>query len=230
MRQTQISLLFLFFFHLISLSVYSEDKAMIVINIQDCREVDNGTYLSEIKILRNGEEYQIVQPETQNEYIIKDLELGIYTLLYTSFFGKEESKEVKISTYKKYDIVLCLDFMDYSKETYKSLIDQLKNNESYTINLLSRGCFHSVEEVVTINRKKDIYTIQWDLTFKSLNKKDIEAIRHFEIELNYQEDKGCTTEDIYTLNYKGNTKKIIDASCSWEGLSYLHKQIFGTKK
>ncbi|MGL5891751.1 MAG: hypothetical protein ACRC3B_17800 [Bacteroidia bacterium] len=218
------------FFVLISFCSRAAEKAELIINISDCRGAGNYSYLSKLKILRNENEYKTIEPQHEKKQVLNDLEFGTYKLVYNSLYGKEVSLTVEITENKTYSIDLCTSYIDYSKETYIPIIDQLQVNERYTIVMSSQGCFHSTDDTLTIKRNKEDYTITWGAKTKKLSSADIELIRHFEIELNYMSDIGCTTTDRYTIKYKGRTvKQIDDGSCRWSGFYYLTNQLFDTK-
>ena len=198
-----------------------------IISIHDCRN-NQLEYLSELKILKDGKIFKVLNPKYENEQIIRNLELGTYSLVYNSLFEKETTKIVTVTEYKSYKIELCTNFIDYEKETYNPIINLLNENESYTVQMSSQGCFHSEKDSFTITRKsKDDYYIQWGDKSKKLNEIDIKLIKHFEIELNYMNSYGCTTTETYIVIYKGKSNVIVDGSCDWEGSSYLKKGIFG---
>lgn len=166
---------------------------------------------------------------TKKKLDLKDLELGTYILVYESLFKKEEHLRIEITESKRYEAKLCTDFIDYSKETYKPIIERLQENEFYTILLSSQGCFHTTQETVTIKRYRDVYEITWGTKTKELSVTDIETLKCFELELNYMVDGGCTTTDTYIIQYAGTTIQIHDGSCNWNGGYYLKKQLFDGK-
>jgi hypothetical protein len=227
LKQNRINLLMILFFVFISLGAHSADKAELVVNISNCRNSEEFAHLFELTVLKDGKKYEIVKPGFEREQTFKDLELGTYTLVYKSLFGKQEHLQVEITEYKKYITSLCIDFLDYTKEKYKPIIDRLQESDFYTLSMSSQGCFHFKNDSVTIKRNKDIYTINWGEKSKKLSAADIETIRHFETELNYMKDGGCTTTDTYIIRYNGATKKISDGGCNWNGDYFLKKELFG---
>lgn len=64
-------------------------------------------------------------------------------------------------------------------------------------------------------------------TSKVLSEKEVEMIRNFEIEMHYFNDGGCTTEDIYSVNFNNKTTKFYDHSCDWNGWRLITKKLFG---
>jgi hypothetical protein len=211
----------------LSFQAKAEEKANLVINIADCRG-GSYNYLSEITILRNGQAFKKIEPQHEKKQVLNDLELGTYTLVYTSLFNKEVNLIVEITSNNEYSIDICTNYIDYSKETYVPVIDRLQENESYSILLSSQGCFHFTHDTIIIKREKQIYTLSWGDKSKQLTVADMDVIRHFEIELNHMTDNGCTTTDTYVVKYEGvQIQKIHDGSCMWNGDYYLKKQLFG---
>ena len=198
-----------------------------IISIQDCRN-SQLEYLSELKVLKDGKMFKTLNPKFENQQTLKNLEVGTYSLVYKSLFKIETTQIVKITEYKSYKIQLCTNFIDYEKEIYKPIINQLTENNSYKVEMSSQGCFHSEKDSFTITRNtKDDYYIKWGEKSKKLNEQDIESIGHFEIELNHMNSFGCTTVDTYTVVYNGNSILISDGSCDWNGFMYLRIEIFG---
>lgn len=216
-----------FFIVFVSFTAQATVKAELTINISDCRNAKEFAYLSELRILKNGKVFKILKPQHENKQVLKGLDFGTYVLVYKSLFNKEENLKVKITESKKYSARLCLNYIDYSKETSKPIIDQLQETDFYTIVISSQGCFHSTKDTLMIKRSKDAYTINWGAKYKTLSPTEIVKIRNFEIELNYMTEAGCTTTDSYIISYNGKSKLINDGSCNWHGDYYLKKQLFG---
>jgi len=200
-------------------------QSTLQINIKDCRDEYDYGYLSEFKVYRNDILIKTIEPKHENYQTLKELEYGDYRIEYKTMFQKTENVKIKLTEKKKYNVALCLNFINYQLESYKSFIDQLENGEKYSIEVSSQGCFHSSDEIIIIKRKEDKYYAFFKKTKKLLKKEDIETIRSFEIELNYMESFGCTSTDSYTLKYKGEMIEISDGSCSWSGYYYLKKKL-----
>lgn len=223
---TSIKIFIVLFF---VISITENQAAELTINIYDCREPSKFEFLSSLKILKNGKKFKTIKPEQGKQTVLKGLDIGSYTLEYKSIFDKIVNLKVEIVENKKYTTNLCVNFLDYNKEKYIPIIDKLQENEFYNVITRSRGCFHSSKDTLTIKRNKNIYTLTYGTKSKKLSSKDIDEIRHFELELNYMIDKGfCTTTDTYVVNYNGITKQVDDGSCDWHGFDYLTKQLFGT--
>ena len=205
----------------------ASDKATLSLKIIDCRDEEKFSYLAELKVLKDGKHFKTLKPEHEKQIILKNLEFGEYILLYKSMFGKEVNQKIVITENKTYSLNLCINFIDYSKESYKAIIDQLKEKEEYTIIVISQGCFHHTLDSIIIKRANNVCKITWGEKTKILTAVDLESIRHFEFELAYMNEDGCTTTDMYYIIYNNKTKKNRDGSCDWRGAYYLKKQLFG---
>lgn len=131
----------------------------------------------------------------------------------------------KVEEYKKYEVDLCTNIIDYSKEPFKPRINQLKSNESFKIIFSSQGCFHSDERELIISRKRKKYFLEYEGKSKRLSKKELKLVEHFEIELLFIKEDYCTTSDIYNIQFKGKNDFYLDGSCKWNGLYYLMKNL-----
>jgi len=203
-------------------------KASLDIKIQDCR---NGhlEYLGELKILKDGKIFKTLKPEHDSEQKLTGLDLGVYKLVYRSIFEQQVTQEVKITEEREYNVSLCVNFVDYKKEAYKPIINQLKSGESYEVEMLSRGCFHATEESFKITKDAKGFIVKWGNDSKRLTENDIKAIQRFEIELSLKKGFGCTTVDTYTVTFQGKKQESRDGSCNWDGFIFLHEQLFGKK-
>ncbi|MBL7997853.1 MAG: hypothetical protein JNL32_04350 [Candidatus Kapabacteria bacterium] len=210
-----------------STATIARASAELIITIKECRVIKGYAYLSELQIMKNGEHYKTLKPEHDNKLILKNLDIGTYSLTYKTIFNKEETFPVNITQNKRYYASICTTYLDYSKETYKPIIDILKEGEAYSICLSSQGCFHSSDDTLIVTRRKNTYSISWGKNSKTLSKKDMRVIRNFEIELTHMAGDGCTTTDTYVVEYKGAKQETKDGSCSWRGGYYLKQQIFG---
>jgi hypothetical protein len=201
-------------------------KAELIINIENSKNKEHHTYLKELKILKNGKNYKTLKPQHETEFVLTNLEFGIYTLKYESLFKKEVTIKILITEKKTYSISIYTNFIDYSKENYIPLISKISKGESYSVLLFSKGCAHSRVDSIIINRNENGYTLIHKNIIKKLSIKDIENIKHFEIELNNMNQIGFTTIDTYFLKYKNITTQIYDGSCEWNGLNFLITKIF----
>lgn len=221
-KHAMIFLVFLFFLS------QTATAAELVIHISDSRNEKENAYLSELEISRDGKVFRILKPQYENKQVLKNIDLGTYTLVYKTLFNKEERVSVEIKEHRKYSVDVYINYLDYSKETHTPIIDLLEEKDSCVIFIESRGCFHFKDDTLIIKRNQDRYTLNWGDTCKTLSKADIEKIRHFEIELNYMMRGGCTTIDTYSIHYHGNQMLLIsDGSCSWNGDYYLKQDLFG---
>ncbi|MBS1653162.1 MAG: hypothetical protein JSU07_14240 [Bacteroidetes bacterium] len=194
--------------------------------MKDCRDTSQHIYLSELVVFKNNNLFKTINPQLKNTQFLSELDTGTYIFQYKTIFDTEEKTKLNISENKKYTLLLCVNYIDYSKNAFTTYIDQLKENESYSISIASDGCFHSTKDLIKIKREKNNYYINWGEKLKILTKENVLAIKYFEIELNHLLKGFCTTQDTYTISYKETKKIICDGSCNWKGAYYLHKQLF----
>ncbi len=111
------------------------------------------------------------------------------------------------------------------KSTYVTIFDQLQDKEQLHINFTSTGCFHSVKEIMTIEKENDVYYVVFKESRKMLTSIDIKAIQKFEKGLTRAHDYGCTTIDTYLITYDGRQQMISDGGCRWNGYYDLKKAL-----
>ena len=197
----------------------------IQVNIEDSRTEYGSATVRELKIYRNDSLIRIINPVQRDRHVIENLKWGNYRIEYKSIFKKPESVYVKIRKGKKYYVNLFVDYINHELETYNPIINRLQDGESYSIDFSSHGCFHYSTEKMKIRRESDKYFVEYKDKEKMLNDEDIEAIQHFEIELNYMNYSGCTTKDTYTIFHRTGFVMVFDGSCRWRGLYYLKKKL-----
>lgn len=221
------------FFILLSLNVYSQEKASIRFFPSDCREEKSpeekyykyAWWTKKVTIKNNSGYNETVVKKPGENLEVKNLEKGTYTIIYESMFAKVIEMSFEVEEYKKYEVDLCTNIIDYSIEPFKPRISQLKNNESFIINFYSQGCFHSDEKVLTISRKRKKYFIEYEGKLKQLSKEELKMIAHFEIELSHAQEGGCTTTETYHIQFRNKKDIYYDGTCSWDGLHYLMKNL-----
>lgn len=111
------------------------------------------------------------------------------------------------------------------KSTYVTIFDQLQDKEQLHISFTSTGCFHSVKEIMTIEKENDVYYVVFKESRKMLNARDIEAIQKFEKGLTRVKNNGCTTVDTYLITHNGKQQMISDGGCRWNGYYDLKKAL-----
>ena len=205
--------------------VSSYSQSNLEIFIESCKHTRTMGRLDEFKLYRNDTFLRNVETDYRSLIKLKNLTYGKYKIEYKTIFQKTENVEIELSKEKKYKLELCLDYIDYDSETYEPIINQLKNGESYSIYFYSVGCFHFEYDTLVIRKDDDNFFAHHKNKIKQLDTNDINELRHFEIELNYMETSGCTTNDHYTLQYKRKKIEISDGSCSWLGFSFLLEKL-----
>ncbi len=221
--------IFFIVFTFVPTIVDAKVKASLSIRIVDCRDSSRYTYLNELTLLKKGKVIKKIIPKDQSTENLLNLDTGTYTLKYQTIFMRTEYQTVVISVYKNYSTNICLNFLDYSKESYKPIIDRLKDNESYEVLMSSEGCFGGSNETWIIKRVQNVFIISWGLNKKTLSEPEIDVIRKFEFELNCKHNYACTTADNYRITYNSEIKTIVDGSCHWIGYYYLKNKLLGVR-
>jgi hypothetical protein len=184
-------------------------------------------YTDEIHIFNNNKEIPSIVSSLNETQLISGIDTGNCTIFYKTIYNQTVSQKIKIDSFKKYEIDLCIDYLDYAKDTVRPIIEQLQPNESYKIKIITRGSLTIAEDSVLIERSDSAYYIHWNNKLKTLSEKDIHAIKKLEIELRYLNGKGCTTATEYRITYKDQTTAFYDARCRWHGDEFLRFTIFG---
>jgi hypothetical protein len=197
---------------------------------KDCRQDKVTDFITKFNLFKNDSLIKTFIPKDGSQQIIEGLQYGSYKIEYESVFRKTESINIELKENRKYYVDLCYDYINYDLETYIPFIDQLKDKESYSIQISSQGCFNFSNDLLIIKRTTNNYFISYEGGERLLSKEDIDIIRHFEIELNYMSLSGCTTVDDYILVYNNKEVKISDGSCRWFGGGNLKLNLHLTKE
>jgi len=211
--------------------------ASLRIEIKNCRQSQIKRYPSlkdSLLVVKNDIPFQKLDG-LNTLHTLRDLDTGVYTIHYRSVYGNEEKTAIHIIAFKPYNTTVWADSLVYAKETTIPIIDQLRDNDFYTIIMVSDGCFSAAHDTLTIRKIKDKYRAIWKSNIPkfishsfNLTPKQLETIRKFELELNYMNNEDdCTTIDTYTINYQATTKTIVDGSCSWRGYYLLREKLLG---
>jgi hypothetical protein len=103
------------------------------------------------------------------------------------------------------------------QEPVYTIIESLKNGESYAIEITSVGCFGGARQTIVISKESDILTASFPSFSKILNSQDIEAFKTFELQLQALHIGGCSTVDTYVIRYRDEYFQTSDGTCSWNG-------------
>lgn len=215
---------------LILLSFFSCEKKDITATINITIELENKNTkgypdLRFLKIYKNGIFYKEIKAEHLPfiPYFIKleNLKEGKYQFEYTNIFQQKVVRELNIDESKIYKISINPDYSDYKQNFKKSLIFNLKENQSLKLTYKSQGCFHHDEDIIIIHKKENHYELERNGTTIKLNNKEINYLIRMECELNNIKTGGCTTSDIYTFYGDNYKKEFIDSSCKWNGWDNL---------
>ncbi|MFH2141023.1 MAG: hypothetical protein ABIJ97_01275 [Bacteroidota bacterium] len=232
--------IFLFFVFIICASTYAQ-KATLDIRFFDSRDSTDFITMTGIVVFKNGKCFI----EFDHNKKLTELDTGLYTINYKTIFNITRSVNIRIVDFKDYSLNLEANFFDYNKEHFKPIIDRLKNNESYEIEIQHQGCapnrgYNHLIKIWKVNEKVfgnlfmygtySLDSIHYkDTITKELNTSDINAIRCFEMELNHMTSGSCTLTTDYIISYKNKKKEIADGNCMWNGILYLSDKIWNVK-
>ena len=220
-------------FVLFAFNAYSQEKASIRFFPSDCREEKSSeekyykyAWWTKTVTIKNNSGYKETIVKKPGEYLeVKNLEKGTYIIIFENMFSQLIEIPFKVEEYKKYEVDLCGNTINFSKEKFKPRISQLKNKEFFKIIFSSQGCFHSDEKELIISRKHKKYFLKYEGKSKRLSKKEIKLIENFEIELLFVKEGYCTTSESYNIQFKDKNDFYLDGSCKWNGLYYLMKNL-----
>ena len=110
-----------------------------------------------------------------------------------------------------------------SYEPALTLIEELQNGESFSIEITSIGCFNGTRQTIQITKKEDIITASLKEKSRVLTTADIEVLKIFEHQLRDLKPGGCSTVDTYVLSFGDSSYHTSDGTCSWHGYRSLLK-------
>lgn len=216
-------LFFVVFFFLRIAIAFSQ--FVIEVEIKDCRSDNYLQQLSTFKLYKDDDligEFDITYLNTKSVEVTKK---GNYKIEYTTYFGKAENVYLTISKRKTYKVVLCLAYIDYDSTGYIPFVNQLKNEEEYTIKCVFRNNFLESEKTLVVRKREDKYFVSLGEREIELSPEQVESLRHFEIELNYISVPDKTNIDTYILSYNNRLLKIDDGTWWWNGGLCLLKNL-----
>lgn len=194
------------------------------IHIKDCR-VEHTIGYFKFQVYRKKRLINSFQTTSQRPKTLQLLKGGTYRIEYETFYRQQKSVFVNIREKKKYIVNLCLEYFDHSMVSLTPIINQLKEGEKYQIDFVDAQGVVYREQALIIRRRANQYFASFGEKEIELSAKQIELVQHFEIELSQMEPHDCTNTDTYTLTYNNTISKILDASCWWEGGSFLIKDL-----
>lgn len=204
-------------------------KAVLEIEIKDCKNSYMKHTINEFDIFKSNTHYQRVSITNKKEMVISDLDNGDYEIRYSSSFGDSNTIKVNITESKVYYATICTNYFDYDSDSYETFISKLIENEYFTIEFNTPGCFGPVEIFLTIAKRNGKYYCIQDSIENKLTIEKIEIIDKFEKELQrikkFKNNKTCNNREIYTLKFKDEMIRINDNSCFWGGIFKLMDEL-----
>jgi hypothetical protein len=177
---------------------------------------------------------------------IKNAVTGNYRVRYMNNYGQEMNKVVTLTGKPINNVALCPDKLSaYPQNT----LAQLREKDSIVVWIHSSGCYHASGSKIVITKVKGqfvarLYDASWKYVKKgdqmvvefndgellqttTMSKQGIQGFIRFENELNYVNDRYCTSTDLYNVKSKYLNVNKTDGSCSWNGAYHLRRSIFG---
>ena len=112
-----------------------------------------------------------------------------------------------------------------SEDSTICFIDQIENNEEFSIKIFSRGYIY-IHDSISISKSNEKYGIKYKGEFKELSIDEIESIRVFENRFSSCcEHFACSHIDEYTLVFKNKRRTLIDEGCEWYGFEILLNEL-----
>lgn len=206
----------------------TEQESQLFLLARDSRDKSIYTTVPRVTLMQDGDTLKSTVPEYSENYLwFGKFKKGNYTIAYKNIFDQEVKQKVFVTGAEVDTILLYLDYVDYSSESYQPIIDTLQEGDSFTIHFKSVGCEHHEEEQLVIEKRQGtIRASQGDKTTQLTNEQ-IESIRKFEVQSTLNPvDGGCTTTDYYTFSFKEVKREVTDGGCDWNGFWFLNKQLW----
>jgi hypothetical protein len=167
----------------------------------------------------------------QDTFKIENLELGLYKLEYIDIIGNKISKEINIKDDITFKIII--DSIDSSSNFNKTPLMNLKNNETYKIEMKG-GCVATMYSFYVVEKLNDEYffeAINFNKT--KLDTLDLSYVNKFESELltiNNKDICMSTGRMTYKIIKDGKELEIFDNTCNWNGWGNMFKKIRSKNK
>jgi hypothetical protein len=252
-----MKLLIQIIFLLFSLATFGQTKKYTTIKLAtgDCRKTEAYSWHGADTVLfyKLPEDTLLLKiiPRQYRQFPIKleNIPVSDYRLSYKNNFNQIVVRQISLTDQGINSIILCPDtLLEYPQNT----LQKLQDKDSIIIAFYSQGCFHTDKLRLVITKEDkyfvaNLYNILWTYETKKGKSKvkfkgrkllnstkltDLNIIdfKKFENELNFAEDGGCTTTDMYVIESKYLNIKKTDGSCTWDGFFYLRKSFFGEKE
>ena len=163
---------------------------------------------------------------------INGLTAGLYTFQFTNLFGRLVEQEVEI-TKDQEPILICVDEFDDSEES--TLFESLKNNDTLTLLVSSRGCEHDDHDIMNFFYEDgqligELYIEEKLKKRKKLDSESLVYLSWVEKRIKYLPNNHvvCTTKNLYEFILNGNAQfSTYDTGCQWDGhYSLMIRDIF----
>jgi hypothetical protein len=178
-----------------------------------------------LKIYKDNILYKNI-PHPDSFALYENVQNGEYKFCYNNLFGEKIEKVVTLSEVNNklggQEINLYVDQLQNPKSK-NLLVQNLKNNETLTINIKFSGCFSSGADSIIVNKKNDYYFLKYKSKKRKLNTKDIEALVKYESELKSltEVDFVSTTNALNEIIVNEENFTYHEPSMFWGGFTIL---------
>jgi len=224
-------------------------KSSLFVNVENCTTHGFGGLAKNLKIFRDGVYISELTDSLKNKTfaIFRNIDPGIYQFKYLNQYDFEVQESITVKDNQSYTIDICVNKLGDFDKTFKGLIDSISPSTPFIIVIKSGGCFATAETKLKIVKREDEYFISYSnkvfskgklvqktTHYRQIGGDQISSIRNFEYELNlinYANTHShikhiCTSSSGYYLTLGSIKRKIIDSSCSWEGIGKVVNEIF----
>ena len=169
---------------------------------------------------------------SDGDFEIDNLVAGTYIIEFENIFRQTLKKTITIKD-SLTELKLCNDeFVDIQLST---IFDELKENDTISLDFSSSGCFHSFQEKSIFYKKGNkifgqLYKENGQVVKKKINSEKLAYLILFEKKARIIDVANgfCTTANIYKFSLNNKVKfSCIDTTCDWSGYSPMTKTIFG---
>ncbi|SCY99915.1 hypothetical protein [Flavobacterium caeni] len=209
----------LFAFSQINLSVRIENSQL---------EHSFGHYVDTLKIYKDGFPYKII-PYPDSFALFENVTSGHYKFLYRNIFDEQIEKNVALNEKDNLiggqTVILFVDHLQNPK-TDNLFFTKQKNGETIKIKMFYAGCFENGKDSIEITKAKNKLFLQYKDKKKKLNKKEIQSLVKFEIEMRHL-PKRETFSTLRVINeiITENDKFSYNESGDWNGFNLLKKNL-----
>jgi hypothetical protein len=185
--------------------------------------ISSRVHFKKLKVLKDGklvkefkEDLPMFLPRS---YQLKINSSGNYTIEYSNMFDQIIKHNVEINDSKNYTSKIYADKL--SEYDDKTILSQLKTNDSVRIECKIQGCFHSSKNSLIIIREKENWKILHNKKELKVAEKNFRYVINLENQLRHIPEGGCSTSETFIFNHDSKSDTLVDSSCEL----YIHEKL-----